>query len=148
MTRRCLRSLSFLVTLAATLSLGTAPMRAESFHFQLSEPSTGVLPCAGEPVTGLLEGQILLAGTQTANGVLNLTAHIDFHGTFVGDLGHTFNLSATGTDQFSSLDPYIDLDFSGRAVSEGSGPIATFDGILRVYADDRPAEIVSWIFHC
>jgi len=139
MTRRLFRSLAFAASLAAMLSMGTAPIRADSFVYHFSEPSSG--PLCGENVTGLLEGEMLLAGTDETQ----FTAHINLRGEFVGD-SHTFHLSGAETEQFDSF-PF-ELSFSGRAISEGRDVNVTFEGVIRVIAPGIQPQIVSLTAHC
>lgn len=146
MTRRLSRMLVVAASVAATLAIATTPVHADSFLFFFSEPSFG--PVCGENVSGVLEGVIVLAGTRTAKGDLQITAHVNARGVFVGD-EHTFHVSAAGTDHFEALgETYTDLSFSGRVVSEGGGPNITFDAVLRWYSNGDPAEVVSWTFYC
>jgi hypothetical protein len=138
MTRRLFRSLAFAALLAAMLSMGSAPIRAGSFVYHFSEPSSG--PLCGENVSGLLKGEILLAGRDETQ----FTAHINLRGEFVGD-SHTFHLSGAGTEQFDSFP--IELSFSGRAISEGGDVNVTFEGVMLVIEPGIRPEIVSLTFH-
>ena len=140
MTRRLFGSLVFGASLAAMLSMATAPVRAESFHYHFSQPSSG--PLCGENVSGVFEGEMMLAGRNDTQ----FTAHINLRGEFVGDNGHTFHLSASGTEQFDSFP--IEWSFSGLAISEGSYANFTFEGVIQVIAPGIPAEIVSLTIHC
>jgi len=121
------------------LATVTALIRADSFVYHFSEPSSGAL--CGENTSGLLEGEMLLAGRDETQ----FTAHVNLRGEFVGDI-HAFHLSGAGTAQFDSFP--VELSFSGRAVSEGRDVNATFEGVLLAIAPGIKPQIVSLTLHC
>lgn len=145
---RGLKSALFVLSLGAMLVWGAASLRAENVVGHLSKPFSGVNPCTGESFSGMVDGVILLAGHQFPDGSIRAVGHMNFHGDLPGNQGSLLHISFEGTDQFTTFTDHVDWGFSGLAVTEGSGAIVRFDGVIRVYIDGRPAEVISWSPYC
>ena len=152
MTRRRLAVSTFVVLLSSILSVRQIPVAArgaETFH--LSKVFSEVNPCTGKQTTGTLDGFFVVQSVVIRNTQLHAVIHASAHGLTTDTDSNEYRVSFEGTGQFDfSLDDLpdsVEVPVRAEAISKGSGPNFTADGVVTIFTDGSPVELV-WTPFC
>ena len=136
------------VLTTALLAFRHGAARASDTTLEFTVPVNGVNACTGEGVTGQLRALLVVSG----NGQTHVSVRGLIRGELAGNRGTTYHLSGGGGDQYGVVADHYDFGFHANAITEGSTPNFSLDGVARVLvnASNEPVgtTIVSSTANC
>jgi hypothetical protein len=145
MTRRSLLALAFATLIVSIAWVGAVPVHAsgaETFH--LSKIFSEINPCTGKTMTGNLDATFVVQVVLISQDRLRAIIHASAQGVVTDTDGNVYHVSFDGTEQFD-LDPnalpdHVDVPLHAVAISTGSAPNFTADGVATVPTDGSPVD--------